>query len=144
MLRSHGLISLFQFHNGTIKTKCPVQKLSKYTKFQFHNGTIKTSDMRFAATDLFCFNSITVQLRHTFSIALHPPNSRFNSITVQLRPCKITNRIEQDTFQFHNGTIKTIVFALTQAGVFLFQFHNGTIKTFSFSCFDCEYFVSIP
>ena len=32
-------------------------------------------------------------------------------------------------FQFHKGTIKTLIYALTLVGGYLFQFHKGTIKT---------------
>ena len=34
--------SLFQFHNGTIKTKNNYSTLDQKAEFQFHNGTIKT------------------------------------------------------------------------------------------------------
>ena len=34
--------SIFQFHNGTIKTKVGDNVAVRVTKFQFHNGTIKT------------------------------------------------------------------------------------------------------
>ena len=35
-------INVFQFHNGSIKTKQQVKSLRDELSFQFHNGSIKT------------------------------------------------------------------------------------------------------
>ena len=55
--------TMFQFHNGTIKTEKKNSKTYKRYVFQFHNGTIKTARMRFIRFSSLSFNSITVQLR---------------------------------------------------------------------------------
>ena len=120
----------FQFHNGTINTiidhyyvldlqcfnsttvqlihVCLFRKLVSLL-FQFHNGTINTSrDWSFRAT-CESFNSTTVQL---IPEALYNRGSRrdcFNSTTVQLiHNCISSLKIPQ-AFQFHNGTINTLI-----------------------------------
>ena len=37
---------IFQFHNGTIKTKGAWRQMTIHLQFQFHNGTIKTQGQR--------------------------------------------------------------------------------------------------
>ena len=41
-LKSRINARLFQFHNGTIKTRRPGEQGRVPARFQFHNGTIKT------------------------------------------------------------------------------------------------------
>ena len=43
--------TLFQFHNGTIKTDSSKNELEFSILFQFHNGTIKTSTGRLLYKD---------------------------------------------------------------------------------------------
>ncbi len=53
----------------------------------------------------------------------------FNSIRVRLKPFPDLSRDWLLLFQFHKGTIKTVVVRLALALVLVFQFHKGTIKT---------------
>ena len=59
--------------------------MAQSVSFQFHNGTIKTQAIRIKWQTVSHFNSMMVQLKHTYNKAL-------NSL---------------ETFQFHDGTIKT-------------------------------------
>ena len=56
------LISLFQFHNGTINTQFVPRSSGRQNLFQFHNGTINTQVAQMKAAGLNRFNSTTVQL----------------------------------------------------------------------------------
>ena len=49
---------------------------------------------------------------------------------VQLKPSTVSNMKDDILFQFHNGTIKTMLIGYDGFAVNLFQFHNGTIKTY--------------
>ena len=55
----------------------------------------------------------------------------FNSIKVQLKPFSDGFTPAQPLFQFHKGTIKTLILYLEVAMILIFQFHKGTIKTCS-------------
>ena len=78
--------SSFQFHKGTIRTKCRSPSSIISAKFQFHKGTIRTANLPQKRLKLFYFNSIKVQLelRQTGSVEQH--HGDFNSIKVQLEP----------------------------------------------------------
>ena len=75
----------FQFHNGTIKTLQNPVFIRTDIAFQFHNGTIKTGNICLIISSKMSFNSITVQLRHRLHIEHNIRYFGFNSITVQLR-----------------------------------------------------------
>ena len=47
-------------------------------------------------------------------------------------------------FQFHKGTIKTILPPLRSNVVLIFQFHKGTIKTLTTIEKQCGIDISIP
>ena len=53
----------------------------------------------------------------------------FNSIKVRLKLKKFIFSLSEKLFQFHKGTIKTLLMIVLVIGVILFQFHKGTIKT---------------
>ena len=78
---------------------------------------------------LFDFNSIKVQLEHPkwATTTLTFPN--FNSIKVQLEPLDKLYRLQQQSFQFHKGTIRTTGFDKVHGQFCSFQFHKGTIRT---------------
>ena len=49
------------------------------------------------------------------------------------------------SFQFHKGTIKTIVSTIRRNSIILFQFHKGTIKTLNKgTAFQAFSAISIP
>ena len=60
----------------------------------------------------------------------------FNSIKVQLR--LLFNLIPTGfpVFQFHKGTIKTVIVTIDTTIVQQFQFHKGTIKTHCFEIYN--------
>ena len=53
----------------------------------------------------------------------------FNSIKVRLKPKSDPRTSRFFGFQFHKGTIKTLLTHLVDSLRGLFQFHKGTIKT---------------
>ena len=56
-------------------------------------------------------------------------DDNFNSIKVQLKLFYDEGKPFDALFQFHKGTIKTVVLMTKMYVVFIFQFHKGTIKT---------------
>ena len=77
--------------------------------FQFHNGTIKTITSFARILTMSNFNSIMVRLRQPAQLYPHRQRPfQFHNGTI-----KTYNELRQDTndvqFQFHNGTIKTLL-----------------------------------
>ena len=75
----------FQFHKGTIRTCCSVERILHHLGFQFHKGTIRTLGQAFLPNVEKHFNSIKVRLERE-------PSGR---------------RKPTPLFQFHKGTIRT-------------------------------------
>ena len=122
-----------------------------YFKFQFHKGTIRT--LRSAAFPFVCheyFNSIKVQLELQGLKYDNESKRNFNSIKVQLELMVILILRLIALFQFHKGTIRTLIWigylrrnkhfnsikvqleqqARAAVNEFIvFQFHKGTIRT---------------
>ena len=97
--------------------------------FQFHKGTIRTKCQTLLRWHSLNFNSIKVQLEHDKSIALQSLCHYFNSIKVQLELyLQLTEHLVV-IFQFHKGTIRTFHILDELSFVELFQFHKGTIRT---------------
>ena len=99
---------LFQFHKGTIWTPLTGEKFFHKGIFQFHKGTIWTHFRPRSATLNYHFNSIKVQFelyrcRQCFLLR------HFNSIKVQFEPTRFSRQIRLPTFQFHKGTIWTLI-----------------------------------
>ena len=85
----------------------PLRYYLKPDKFQFHKGTIKTGYLYTLAKSDKHFNSIKVRLKH-FAISNSKSfNIYFNSIKVRLKPNATIATVNENTFQFHKGTIKT-------------------------------------
>ena len=53
----------------------------------------------------------------------------FNSIKVRLKPYRSRRKARRWSFQFHKGTIKTLLLIVVGELDAKFQFHKGTIKT---------------
>jgi len=72
--------------------------------------------------------------------------SGFNSTLVQLKGSYSTGpESSYSTFQFHIGTIKSVILLPFRARPAQFQFHIGTIKSvYLFVSLHCTYSVSIP
>ena len=47
-------------------------------------------------------------------------------------------------FQFHKGTIRTVMTVVSSMPILIFQFHKGTIRTFDGGFFDAFSDISIP
>ena len=75
---------------------------------------------------MHCFNSITVQLRHSDDTLFADQFGSFNSITVQLRHDKKGAPVTESLFQFHNGTIKTL--SSTLATCMKARFNSITVQ----------------
>ena len=87
----HWEFSIFQFHNGTIKTlKFPMLWLNG-SRFQFHNGTIKTNRWWFQTHSRITFQFHNGTIKTTGSIKKINFFEHFNSIMVQLKPIGIYN-----------------------------------------------------
>ena len=103
--------TVFQFHKGSIKTHLCANRKNHTCQFQFHKGSIKTR-CRWADGSLyaFYFNSIKVRLRPSNHGVLNPLSPDFNSIKVRLRRRKPqSSRNVWILFQFHKGSIKTVI-----------------------------------
>ena len=55
--------------------------------------------------------------------------ANFNSIKVQLKRVYCAKYAVKQVFQFHKGTIKTLMIKRNISRSRKFQFHKGTIKT---------------
>ena len=110
-IRRDVLCPAFQFHKGTIKTGFCSSFLTIGTEFQFHKGTIKTiTPKMLEAKRRVNFNSIKVRLKHLLLRTHNRCHHHFNSIKVRLKlhfPCTTLRNCLK--FQFHKGTIKTLV-----------------------------------
>ena len=58
------------------------------------------------------FNSIKVRLEHKVDNVYELINDYFNSIKVRLEQTKATSIVPRFLFQFHKGTIRTLLFAV--------------------------------
>ena len=68
----------------------------------------------------------------------------FNSIKVRLKPVICSNTSASKLFQFHKGTIKTVMGTLNVQTHGIFQFHKGTIKTSKTTSVASLAIISIP
>ena len=68
----------------------------------------------------------------------------FNSIKVRLEQLQFFVVASYKQFQFHKGTIRTVVSVDTTIIHHEFQFHKGTIRTFDGGFFDAFSDISIP
>ena len=68
----------------------------------------------------------------------------FNSIKVRLERKYDKNRKENLQFQFHKGTIRTIIDSVYEKAIVKFQFHKGTIKTYKNKITSLSLTISIP
>ena len=139
---------------NSIKVRLKLSKIIQileFIKFQFHKGTIKTVHEQCNGFCLYDFNSIKVRLKPRHHHITDISYFYFNSIKVRLKPDIIWLRQFVSIFQFHKGTIKTLILNALSAliidfnsikvrlklningnvqYVLTFQFHKGTIKTF--------------
>ena len=76
-------------------------------RFQFHKGTIRTQLLLLLMRKLLHFNSIKVRLEPIDEGCVHTICGDFNSIKVRLEHTTVSSSIEQLSFQFHKGTIRT-------------------------------------
>ena len=86
---------------------------------------------------LYHFNSIKVRLKLTPLPTAPLKGLYFNSIKVRLKLEYSNLPIDYITFQFHKGTIKTLLPFFTRFLSIKFQFHKGTIKTIRRRLFWC-------
>ena len=103
-------------------------------RFQFHKGTIRTVYLEAGYTALPHFNSIKVRLEQRVTQRKRHNVLYFNSIKVRLEPFSIRLAVNHHGFQFHKGTIRTLLAYLAPTSFFLFQFHKGTIRTIILNC----------
>ena len=98
--------------------------------FQFHYGAIKTNGVEDCIGAAFCFNSIMVRLRPTYTIGhlYNVTEFQFHYGTIKTS-ARLVDKLMLQAFQFHYGTIKTPLSSIFNCPLKLFQFHYGTIKT---------------
>ena len=79
-----SLLSIFQFHKGTIRTASTVSLALRKCKFQFHKGTIRTQkgDNNSVICILFQFHKGTIRTKMVLSPLWDI--QYFNSIKVRL------------------------------------------------------------
>ena len=98
----------FQFHKGTIRTKCLRIPESRRSNFNSIKVQLEHGEKINKEEGKLYFNSIKVQLERASSLTAEPVANNFNSIKVQLEH---QNQLMQDymdqQFQFHTGTIRT-------------------------------------
>ena len=104
-----SLVSRFQFHKGTIRTSLIAFSSVQSVLFQFHKGTIRTYCIVLLYSFFINFNSIKVQLEQFLRFCSNPLLCYFNSIKVQLERCFNSWKGLRCEFQFHKGTIRTIL-----------------------------------
>ena len=75
------------------------------------------------------FNSIKVRLEQLIGSVGSQLQANFNSIKVRLEQMDALCPLDETTFQFHKGAIRTRTKVLTLFGVTSFQFHKGAIRT---------------
>ncbi len=80
-----GGISLFQFHDGSIKGTTLSIAVYFVIPFQFHDGSIKGANRPFQLSPSDCFNSTMVRLKAPLAVTVH---------------------VSPLAFQFHDGSIK--------------------------------------
>ena len=125
---------LFQFHNGSIKSKPVYRSVIEDAVFQFHNGSIKS---RYNGKTQwhpmpFQFHNGSIKSRPTCSLS--SPRRSFNSTMVRLKvDDDVIDTTNSIMFQFHNGSIKRQEEIFYQAVEDKLQFHNGSIKSISSS-----------
>jgi len=100
------VLSVFQFHSGSIQTNIDKLIICGPTRFQFHSGSIQTKD-----SDLY------LVIQHTF---------QFHSGSIQTKKLKPQLPI-QPRFQFHSGSIQTFADAFSMRFVESF---NSTLVRF--------------
>ena len=137
----------------------------KIIKFQFHLGTIKTQPEQATEPGQEHFNSTLVRLKQRTEPATTHALHNFNSTLVRLKQRITTTIPKASQFQFHLGTIKTIIAFKTHDTLknfnstlvrlkqrrryilffsTIFQFHLGTIKTNLPRSLTCFFNISIP
>ena len=99
----------FQFHKGTIRTCVLKQKIKQKKLFQFHKGTIRTVVPTLLDILISNFNSIKVRLELILLIGNILQPVHFNSIKVRLELMVIGFLYLLRKFQFHKGTIRTLL-----------------------------------
>ena len=79
-------------------------------KFQFHNGSIKSKNNARCYFKLPGFNSTMVRLKVNVNVILEPAAIGFNSTMVRLKGFLVPAIVRATLqFQFHNGSIKSLV-----------------------------------
>ena len=130
LVRSWRSGSLFQFHNGSIKSsRFP---LSSYipVMFQFHNGSIKSPVSLCFSDRLGVFQFHNGSIKSVLQGRKCVTYACFNSTMVRLnRGVYHNGYVWFIKFQFHNGSIKSIPRAFSTESWSSFQFHNGSIKS---------------
>ena len=135
--------------------------------FQFHKGTIRTGEEPSRLIELNNFNSIKVRLEPTSFSCEAREAYNFNSIKVRLEHGGGNHCFGRLLFQFHKGTIRTLLeiadaaqmpfyfnsikvrleLLEKQEGIEIeeFQFHKGTIRTIrAADCRKLRQLISIP
>ena len=96
--------------------------------FQFHIGTIKSITLPQMVMIIIDFNSTLVRLKAARRELGSKGQTYFNSTLVRLKGDRVKESDAIRLFQFHIGTIKSLLLQIIQILFHSFQFHIGTIK----------------
>ena len=122
--------TMFQFHNGSIKSAKFNSKTALLARFQFHNGSIKSMQAFGPKQRKISFNSTMVRLKGDDPGDHASCAEGFNSTMVRLKGyLSYSPNLISMKFQFHNGSIKSQLIPESLNPTLKFQFHNGSIKS---------------
>jgi len=121
----------FQFHSGSIQTGGDGGGDGGGAGFQFHSGSIQTCyRFCFIHKKHRSFNSTLVRFKPVTALWVIPLPIGFNSTLVRFKlPDHSLLLSKLLKFQFHSGSIQTMVRDFSGARSRKFQFHSGSIQT---------------
>jgi len=138
-------IRLLYFNSTLVRLKGGrAEAFGVLEEFQFHIGTIKSLKSILKRTLHSYFNSTLVRLKEKIPVRHQPRYLHFNSTLVRLKVRAERQPLYLRVFQFHIGTIKSLLLVNFRIIKSLFQFHIGTIKSEHRTSHCRSHRISIP
>ena len=103
----YRILSVFQFHYGTIKSSARLVRNDFGRRFQFHYGTIKSVCLLYFTRYRRWFQFHYGTIKSSVPVWSSSKSSYFNSTMVRLKDNKTIYYRILSVFQFHYGTIKS-------------------------------------
>ena len=120
------MTTLFQFHKGTIRTCEPEGLEAIILNFNSIKVRLELLLLLWILIVSLNFNSIKVRLELFLYLLFMNRFNNFNSIKVRLEPLQKYKEIQNSKFQFHKGTIRTVVRFLRQ--LLLINFNSIKVR----------------